>query len=67
LAATFDFTSFFIMAFLVAANFSLQLGCLGLDITSFYNCMLQNWPIAGFGDLLLLVFITGSSVEITVH
>jgi len=46
---------FYIMAFLGAAQF-LQLGYFGLDFTSFCNCMLQSWPIAGFGDFLLFVF-----------
>ena len=32
LAATLDFTSFFILAFLGATQFFLQLGCFGLDI-----------------------------------
>ena len=47
LAATLDFTSFFTIAFLRAALF-LQLGCFGLDFTSFCICIPQSWPMAGF-------------------
>ena len=42
LAATLDFASFFIMAFLGAAHFFLQLGCFGLDFSSFCSCILQS-------------------------
>ena len=49
LAATLDFTSFFAIAFLRAALFFLQLGCFGLDFTSFYICIPQGRPMAGFG------------------
>jgi len=39
LATTLDFTSFFTTAFLGPLTF-LQLGCFGLDFTSFCNCIL---------------------------
>jgi len=48
LATTLNFTSFFTRIFLGAAYFSLQLGCFGLDFTSFCNCVLWNLQIACF-------------------
>ena len=61
LVATLDFTSFFTIAFLRAALFFLQLGCFGLDFTSFCICIPQSWPMAGFGTFLtyLFFFTTG--------
>ena len=55
LAATLDFTSFFTIAFLKAA----QLGCFGLDFTFFCICITR--PIAGFGTFstYLFFFTTG--------
>ena len=34
----------------------LQLGCFGLDFTSFCICIPQNWPMAGFGAFLTYLF-----------
>ena len=56
LAATLDFTSFFTIAFLRAAHFFLQLGCFGLDFTSFCICIPQSRPMAGFGTFLTYFF-----------
>jgi len=42
LAATLDFTSFFIMAFLGAVHLFYSWAVFGLDFTSFCNCMLQS-------------------------
>ena len=56
LAATLDFTSFFTIAFLRAAHFFLQLGCFGLDFTSFCICIPQSWPMACFGTFLTYLF-----------
>ena len=55
LAATLDFTSFFIIACLRAALF-LQLGCFGLDFTSFCICITQSWPMANFRAFFNLSF-----------
>ena len=38
----------FTIVFLGATLF-LQLGCFGLDITSFCICMPKSWPMADFG------------------
>ena len=51
-ATTLDFTSFFTLAFLGAAPFFLQLGCFGLDNTSFCICIHQSRLIAGFVVIL---------------
>ena len=34
----------------------LQLGYFGLDFTSFYICIPQSWPMAGFGTFLTYLF-----------
>ena len=61
LAATLDFTSFFTIAFMRAAHLFLQLGCFGLDFTSFCICIPQSRPMACFGTFLtyLFFFTTG--------
>ena len=55
LAATLDFTSFFTIACLRAALF-LQLGCFGLDFTSFCICIPQSRPMADFRAFFNLSF-----------
>ena len=55
LAATLDFTSFFTIACLRAALF-LQLGCFGLDFTSFCICIPQSRPMADFRAFLTYHF-----------
>ena len=60
LAATLDFT-FFHHSLFEGRTLFLQLGCFGLDFTSFCICIHQSRPMAGFGTFLtyLFFFITG--------
>ena len=58
LAATLDFTSFFTIAFLRAAlTLFLQLGCFGLDFTSFCICIPKSiGQLWGFFNLSFVSF-----------
>ena len=55
LAATYDFRSFFTIAFFEGRTL-LQLGCFGFDFTSFCICIPQSQPMAGFGAFLTYRF-----------
>ena len=50
------FHIFFHRSLFEGSTLFLQLGCFGLDFTSFCICIPQSWPMAGFGAFLTYLF-----------